>query len=369
MRRKPRTGPGTRGDTGQNGHTKRVPCAFGVFSTITAQPGLQIRYITCGCGITTFNFRAGFAAGRTRLEARAARREVLRVVRVALIFLLSITRRAGIIYSVLRYFWFLLQTKSLWLPPLDNQPVGRLALARLRAQSRKAPRRLRMVALDSAFTAAVRVIDRVHSHAAVRWPPPMPARAPCLAVRDVFMIQIAKLADSRHAVQREFPRFARWQLDERDVALFAEQLSGAPRRTHQLSALAGRKLEVVHHRAGRNIANRQSVAGQNVRRGSVLHRHADFKAHRMQNVALFAVRVMQQDDSGRTIRVVFDGGNLRRDSSLFAPKINQAVIFLVAAARAFLRLDERLLRLLLRDLALVEHGQEAPRRCVRSECF
>src|SRR5579872_2326399 len=102
IRRKPRTGPGTRCDTGQNGQTKRVPCAFGVFSTITAQPGLQIRYITCGWGMTTFSFRAGFAAGRTRLEARAVRREVLRVVRVALIVPLSITRRVGIIYSVLR---------------------------------------------------------------------------------------------------------------------------------------------------------------------------------------------------------------------------------------------------------------------------
>src|SRR5665213_1967592 len=39
--RKPRTGPGTRCDTGQNGHTNRVPCAFGVFSTVTAQPGLH----------------------------------------------------------------------------------------------------------------------------------------------------------------------------------------------------------------------------------------------------------------------------------------------------------------------------------------
>src|ERR1700722_3819912 len=41
----------------------------------------------------------------------------------------------------------------------------------------------------------------------------------------------------------------------------------------------------------------------------------------------------------------------------------------VASARAFLRLDERLLRRLLRDLALIEHGQEAPRGGIRIECF
>jgi hypothetical protein len=34
----------------QNGQTKRVPCALGVFSTITAQPDLQIRSSTCSGG-------------------------------------------------------------------------------------------------------------------------------------------------------------------------------------------------------------------------------------------------------------------------------------------------------------------------------
>src|SRR6185437_14492684 len=102
-------------------------------------------------------------------------------------------------------------TKSLWLPPLDNQPVGRLALARLRAQSRKTPRRLRVVALDAAFTAAVWVINRIHRHATVSRPTPVPARAPRFAVRHILVIQITELADRRHAVQRKFPRFARGQ--------------------------------------------------------------------------------------------------------------------------------------------------------------
>jgi hypothetical protein len=103
--RKPRTGPGTRCDTGQNGHTKRVPCALGVFSTVTAQPGLHSRYSTC-TGTTGANRVAGLAgfgagrAARTDLRLRATRRAAGRdrLVRDALIIIClnfpSNTRRA-----------------------------------------------------------------------------------------------------------------------------------------------------------------------------------------------------------------------------------------------------------------------------------
>src|ERR1700722_1826882 len=40
----PRTGPETRCDNGQKGQTNRVPCAFGILSTITAQPDRHNRY-------------------------------------------------------------------------------------------------------------------------------------------------------------------------------------------------------------------------------------------------------------------------------------------------------------------------------------
>src|ERR1700688_2825385 len=64
--RNPRTGPGTRCDTGQNGHTNLAPCAFGVFSTATAHPGLQSRYNTCTgtAAVKRLAVFAGLAAGR-----------------------------------------------------------------------------------------------------------------------------------------------------------------------------------------------------------------------------------------------------------------------------------------------------------------
>src|ERR1700726_88475 len=85
----PRTGPGTRCDLGQNGQTKRVPRAFGMRSTITAQPGLHSLYSTGSGGAT--NFAAGFTAAGfavlllLRFTGRARRADP-RFVLVALMF-------------------------------------------------------------------------------------------------------------------------------------------------------------------------------------------------------------------------------------------------------------------------------------------
>src|SRR5579872_1239165 len=76
--RNPRTGPGTRCDTGQNGHTKRVPWALGVFSTVTAHPGLHSRYSTC-TGTTGAKRLAGFTALTAGRGAGRAARAALRV--------------------------------------------------------------------------------------------------------------------------------------------------------------------------------------------------------------------------------------------------------------------------------------------------
>ncbi len=76
----------------------------------------------------------------------------------------------------------------------------------------------------------------------------------------------------------------------------------------------------------------QRVARKNVRPFPVLHRHAHFQAHRLQNVALLAVGIVQQRDSRRTVRIVFDGRHLGRDSRLVAPEIDRPVAPRVPAA-------------------------------------
>jgi hypothetical protein len=88
---------------GQNGQTNRVPCAFGILSTITDHPGLQSLYRTgSGGGAATFVAgRSGlaffpatvrlfaffdFLDERFAAERKAARRAAVRFVRVAAMF-------------------------------------------------------------------------------------------------------------------------------------------------------------------------------------------------------------------------------------------------------------------------------------------
>src|ERR1019366_3180289 len=103
----------------------------------------------------------------------------------------------------------------------------------------------------------------------------------------------------------------------------------------------------------------------------------------MQDVTLLSVGVVQQRQTCRAIWIVLDGRDARRNALLLAPEVHDAVLALVAAAAmpdgdltvrvapagALPRFDQRLLRRLLGQLALVEHGDEASRRGIGVKAF
>src|SRR5579862_1639468 len=101
------------------------------------------------------------------------------------------------------------------LATLRNHPVGAPVMPGFRAERGETPRRHRMISLYAAFAAAVRMVHRIHGHAAHGRPFAVPARPAGLAVRHVFMIEIAHLADGGHAVDREPAHFPRRELYQR----------------------------------------------------------------------------------------------------------------------------------------------------------
>ena len=67
------------------------------------------------------------------------------------------------------------------------------------------------------FAAAVRVIDRVHSHAAIVRTAPEPAAAAGFAERNVLMLYVADLSDCGHAFNLDTAYLARRQLQQCDA--------------------------------------------------------------------------------------------------------------------------------------------------------
>ena len=127
-----------------------------------------------------------------------------------------------------------------------------------------------MLATDRAatFAAAVRMVYRVHSYAAIRRTNAQPARTTRLADCDVLVVKVADLSDCCAAVDVNFAHFARRHTDCCVNTLFSHELSRRARTANELPALADFEFDIVNHGADRNVFERQSVAGFDVGFGS-----------------------------------------------------------------------------------------------------
>src|SRR5271155_3729582 len=148
---------------------------------------------------------------------------------------------------------------SLW-PAADDQIVRRLFLARLVSLGGLAPRRLGMVSFRLALATAVRMVNRVHRNSTHMTALAEPSRAPGLADRNIFMVEIADLADGGAAIRLHHPLLARRQLEQRHLALFGHQLSLHTGAARELGAGARLHLDCVHDGAERDVLEHQRVA-------------------------------------------------------------------------------------------------------------
>ena len=164
----------------------------------------------------------------------------------------------------------------------------------------------------AALAAAVRVVDRVHHHAADARADALEAVAAGLADVLVRVVGVRHRADRRHALLPHQAQLARRQPDLRVAAVAADELGVGAGRAGDLAALARLHLDVVHDRADRHRRERHGVARLDVGLGRRDHRVADREPLRRQDVGLLAVGIADQRDERGPVRVVLDPDDLGR---------------------------------------------------------
>ncbi len=243
-----------------------------------------------------------------------------------------------------------------------------LVLARLVALGVLAPRADRIaLGAGPALAAAVRVIDRVHRHAAHRRTDAAPALRAGLADRAQVVLFVADLADGGAAIDVHLADLARAQPQLRVVAFARQQLHRGARRARDLRTLAGLHLHAMNRGADRDVAQRQRVADLDRSIQAAHQLRAGGQPLGRDDVAALAIGVAQQREVSAAVGVVLQALHLGRDAVLVAPEIHDPVVLAMPATlvtRGDLAeiVPPRPLRLLLGELgdgpALVQLGRD-----------
>ncbi|CAI8036705.1 hypothetical protein GBAR_LOCUS20550 [Geodia barretti] len=180
----------------------------------------------------------------------------------------------------------------------------------------------------------MRVVNRVHGHAANLGPPALPAGPTGLAEGHVHVILVADFPDRGHTAHVDETRLSGRQSHRRVFALAGDQGSAVAGRTHQLPATARRQLHIMNRDAQRQVADWQSIADFDRRAGTALHRRANAQAARCQQVALVPVGKHHQRQVRAAVGIVLDGMNHARHAVVVPLEVHHAVLALVAPTLA-----------------------------------
>ena len=176
------------------------------------------------------------------------------------------------------------------------------------------------------------MVIRVHRNTARLRTASEPAAAACLTDGDVLMLEVANLPDRRTAVDVHAANLARRHTQECVVAFLCHELCGRARAADELCALADLQLDGMDDRTERDILQRKRVARLDVSLSTRLHNIADLQAVRCEDVALFAICIVQKRNACAAGRIVLDRRDAGGDTVLRALEIDDAIEPLVTAA-------------------------------------
>ena len=177
-----------------------------------------------------------------------------------------------------------------------------------------------------AFAAAVRVIHRVHNRTADFRTLTEISRLTRFTEGYDFVLYVTYLTDRRAAFQRNVSHFAAGQTKRCVFAFGSHDLRREPRASCDLSAFAGRKFHVVHHRTYGNVFKRQRVAHFDIRFRAAHHLVAHVQSEGSEDIRLHAVRIYDQRDVCASVRIVFDSNYSCRDIIFSSLEVDDSVL-------------------------------------------
>lgn len=187
-------------------------------------------------------------------------------------------------------------------------------------------------ALGATFTAAVRVIDRVHRSAADVRTTSHPSHAPRFTEHDIHVIAIADGADDGAAGRRNAADFAARKIELRPFLFTSDERRFGTGGTAHARAATRSDFDIVDFGAERNLGKREAVANARFRRIAAHDLHTDEETFRSDDIALDAVLVNEERNTRRPVRIVLDGIYCRDHSVLIASIIDETNVSLVPAA-------------------------------------
>ncbi len=143
------------------------------------------------------------------------------------------------------------------------------------------------------------------------------------------MFKIADLANGGIAILKDQPDFTRGKFDMGVLSFLRHQLAGGSRAPNDLSPFSHFQLDVVNERAGRNIAEGQGIPGPDIRCRACHHLLPNPQLRGGEDIPLLPVAIVKQSNPGGSVRIVFDGGDLRRDLPFVPFEVNHAIFSLV----------------------------------------
>ncbi len=185
---------------------------------------------------------------------------------------------------------------------------------------------------STSLATAMGMIHRVHCNAANFRPLAKPARTPCLAQTDLFVVYVSNLTYRGITILKNHTHFTRGKFYLGIAALFCHKLGECTSTSRKLSAFSKFEFYIMNDRTKRN-----SFQGQSITRLNICFRTADnsiahLQIKRGQDIPFFSIHIVEKCDSCTSIRIIFNTCDLRRNTDFISAEINDAIFLLMPSA-------------------------------------